>query len=425
MTVGRFETAVPPGVDLREHTRLLSQVREAALSGHPPPAAPRPLIGASWRRVQNAGLDPGSTGEIPLLDSAALESRRRRSRLDEVLPALRARLVPVAKAAGQIMVVVDADGRVLWREGSDGVRRRADGLGFVEGSAWGECSVGTNAIGTALVLGEPVQVYAAEHYATSHQPWTCAAAPLRDPRDGSLLGAVDLSGPAGTVHATTVALVDAVARLAELELQTAHDDKLRRLRALAAPLLARLPGRALVVDPHGWTAAVTGLPPRDRVALPDRIDSELSWLPGLGRCHLEPLLGGWLVRLADDQRQPPTDVLLDVLGDTCQLTVSGGSGEWRHTPSRRHAEILLILATQRQGRTAAELAADLFDDSQRTVTVRAELSRLRTHLVGVLDHRPYRYADPVRVRVALPDDPRRILPSSCAPAVVALQAGAG
>ena len=42
--------------------------------------------------------------------------------------------------------------------------------------------------------------------------------PIRDPRTGQVLGVVDVSGPAATVHPTTIALVDAVAtgRLAAL-----------------------------------------------------------------------------------------------------------------------------------------------------------------------------------------------------------------
>jgi hypothetical protein len=44
----------------------------------------------------------------------------------------------------------------------------ADGLGFVEGAAWDEHTVGTNAIGTALVVRKPVQAYSAEHFVRVH-----------------------------------------------------------------------------------------------------------------------------------------------------------------------------------------------------------------------------------------------------------------
>lgn len=132
----------------------------------------------------------------------------------------------MADEALRIMVVVGSDGRVLWREGSSAVRRRADSLGFVEGAAWDEDTVGTNAIGTALVARRPVQVYSAEHYVRPHHVWTCAAAPVHDPRSGRLLGVVDVSGPAATVHASTLALVDAVAHLAQNQLRADHRTEL-------------------------------------------------------------------------------------------------------------------------------------------------------------------------------------------------------
>jgi len=40
---------------------------------------------------------------------------------------------------------------------------------------------GTNAIGTALSLKEPVQVHATEHFCAGIKPWSCSAVVLRDP----------------------------------------------------------------------------------------------------------------------------------------------------------------------------------------------------------------------------------------------------
>ena len=90
-----------------------------------------------------------------------------------MLPGLRSNLASVADEAQHIMVVTDADGVVLWRDGCNGVRHRADALGFAEGAAWTETAVGTNAIGTALVERAPVQLFSAEHYQRSLHPWTC------------------------------------------------------------------------------------------------------------------------------------------------------------------------------------------------------------------------------------------------------------
>jgi hypothetical protein len=311
-------------------------------------------------------------------------------------------------------------GRLLWRDGSVAVRRSADRIGFLEGASWSEEVVGTNAIGTALVTRAPLQVHSAEHFVRSHHGWTCAAAPLHDPRDGRLLGVVDVSGPAAGVHPAMLSLVSAVARVAEAELRMRHWEAVERLRSIAAPLLSRIRGQALAVDTNGWTAAVTGTTPTERVALPAEVRAGRVWLPQLGLCELEPLPGGWLVRVGEREPAPGSRVVLDVSGpSTWTVTVSGEAGSWTQRLSPRHSELLFVLAEHPAGRTAAQLAGDLFGDPGRAVTVRAELSRLRRNLAGVLAHRPYRFADGVEVEVVRPCDPAALLPHSVAPAVLA------
>jgi hypothetical protein len=405
--------------DHRKSAQLLAGIRHAALSGAVAAAKPRPVIGDSWTRAMDHGVDPDTGSHTGVLSADELEQRRRTSPLQEVLPALRDGLVSVADAAWHIMVVSDAEGRVLWRDGSTAIRRSADRVGFAEGASWAENTVGTNAIGTALVTGRPVQVRSAEHFVRAHHLWTCAAAPLHDPRDGRLLGAVNISGPAATVHPASLSLVTAVTRVAEGELRTRHWASIEGLRSLAAPLLARVQGRVVVIDPNGWTAAVTGMPPLERVALPSSPAAGPVWLPSLGLCTLEPLPGGWLVRVgAEGGTDTPSRVVVDVSRSRdCSVTVSGAAGSWSQELSPRHAELLFVLAVHRGGRTAAELARDLFGDPSRTVTVRAELSRLRRNLAGILAHRPYRFADSVSVELLRPTRPTDLLPHSTAPAV--------
>ncbi|UUV35811.1 GAF domain-containing protein [Amycolatopsis roodepoortensis] len=413
----QLEAALPVGADPRRHARALAEVREAALAGTTLPSAPRAVIGASWQRMRRLGLDPDRGSPSSALTPDQLETRRRGSGLAAVLPVLRGGLISLAEQAAHIMAVVDADGRVLWRDGSTAVRRRADGLGFVEGVDWHERAAGTNAIGTALVARHPVQVYSAEHYVSNQHDWTCAAAPLHDPRDGRLLGVVDLSGPASTVHPTTLALVDTVAKLAEAHLRTSHLSELERLRGLATPLLAKVKGRAVIADPHGWIAASAGLVPVGRIALPNDAAPGRTWLPAYGECLLEPLPGGWLVRFTEGEDAPPTRVVLDLRSSReSTLRVSGAAGTWSHRLSPRHAEMLYVLARHREGRSASELSRDLFGDAGRTVTVRAEMSRMRRHFGGFLLARPYRFGDDVEVVVERPSD-GEVLPHSVAPAV--------
>ena len=132
-----------------------------------------------------------------------------------------------------------------------------------------------------------MQVFASEHFVRSHATWTCAGAPITDPRDGRLIGVVDVSGPLETMHPATLAWVDSVAKLAEARLRELHLRSLERLRAVAAPVLARIGGRALVVDRHGWTAAVTGMPYTDRLALPKSLSAGRAVAAGAG-----PVLAG-------------------------------------------------------------------------------------------------------------------------------------
>ncbi|MER6503303.1 GAF domain-containing protein, partial [Streptomyces sp. NPDC001455] len=83
---------------------------------------------------------------------------------------------------------------------------------------WAESVAGTNAPGTALAVDRPVQVFAAEHFRRTVQQWTCAAAPLHDPRTGRVLGAVDITGGDRLAHPHSLAFVQAVARAAESQL---------------------------------------------------------------------------------------------------------------------------------------------------------------------------------------------------------------
>jgi hypothetical protein len=266
-----------------------------------------------------------------------------------------------------------------------------------------------------------VQVFASEHFVRSHATWTCSGAPVTDPRDGRLIGVVDVSGPLETMHPATLAWVDSVAKLAEARLREMHVRSLERLRAVAAPVLSRTDGRALVVDRHGWTAAVTGMPYTERLALPKSVSAGQRWLPALGRCTLEPLAGGWLVRAADEPSpRPAARIVLDLGGPGRRsVRVSDGAGSWTRELSPRHAELLYLLAVHRAGRSAADLARDVFGDPARTVTVRAEMSRVRRYLGALLEHRPYRFTESAEVEVVLPDSPGDLFPrTGSAPGLV-------
>ncbi|MER7584908.1 GAF domain-containing protein [Kitasatospora sp. NPDC097691] len=441
----RPERRTPPTATelAKVHERTLTDAAARELTGPPPEGGgapgllePRPEIGDSWARLRRLGLDPDTGAATVLLGPAEVEQRRRASGLDAVMPVLRQTLLEPTDAVPLILAVADAEGHVLWQEGERGLRRSADRIGFITGARWVEESVGTNGIAVALRARRPMHVHSAEHYLRSHHTWTCVAAPVHDPGTGRLVGAVNLSGPAHSIRPYLLQLTATAARLAETELRAHRLEALHQLRTLAAPMLARVGGPALVVDAAGWTAAAAGLPPPDRLRMPSEgwAPAAVHWVPGLGECVLEPLADGWLVRPVrppgedgtgpiDTEQAEGARLRLDLRRpDRPELSVRGAAGSWSHPLSPRHAELLLLLATAREGSTAAQLAEALFGDAGRTVTVRAELSRLRRYLGGLLAHRPYRIAESVPVTVEAPDDPYDLLPASSAPAVRRLRA---
>ncbi|MGW1275582.1 GAF domain-containing protein [Streptomyces tsukubensis] len=389
-------------MDPAEAGRVLKGVREAVLGGRRSALGPRAEIGESWQRLLRAGLDPEHGGRAGLLPREEVERRRGESPLRTVLPVLREGLVGVADAAQHVVTVADADGKLLWREGTAAVLRKGDAHGFVVGSDWSEPLAGTTAIGTVLVARRPVLVHAAEHFVAAYHSWTCAGAPVTDPRNGRLLGVVNVCGPLGAAHPTTLPLVTAVTRLAEAQLRLAHLTALEKLRAVAAPLLGRLTGRAVVTDGNGWPAAVIGMPPpQGRLQLPRAAAAGRYWITPLGTADLEPVPGGWLIRVTEPGGPGPVSrVVVDLTRlPRASATVHGAAGSWVQELSPRHAELLGRLAAHREGLSAAQLAADLFGDPTRTVTVRAEMSRLRRQLPQVLTSRPYRFADSIEVEV--------------------------
>ncbi len=314
--------ALEPGADPAERAHLLRRAHETFTAAGTVPKPVRAVVADSWRRSARAGVGPDGTASVELADGD-LGAYRAEHPLARVMPLFRELMGSFAADGEHLLAVCDAHGRLLWVEGHASTRRQAGRMNFVPGARWSETAVGTNAPGTAVAVDRPVQVFAAEHFIRRVQPWTCAAAPVHDPRTGRVLGAVDITGGDGLAHPHSLGFVQAVARAAESQL------------ALLAP------------------------------AVPAADTHELSTL---GRDEALLLTGGRKVRL-----------------------------------SRRHSEILVLLARHPEGLTGDELLCALYEDESVTpVTLRAELARLRRILgPGLLASRPYRLTVPVESDLAV------------------------
>jgi hypothetical protein len=199
------------------------------------PGAPpevRNLVAESWRRCAVHGVRPDGSRLPPLRGtSAELAVYRRSHPLAAVLPLFRELLGAGAADDGHVFAVADVDGTLLWVEGDSATVARGERMHFAEGAVWSEARAGTNAPGTALETGRPVQIVTGEHYSYAAHAWSCAAAPVRDPATGRVLGVVDLSGGGSIATPPALAAVRAAALVAETQLG----------RMLTAPMTLRDP----------------------------------------------------------------------------------------------------------------------------------------------------------------------------------------
>lgn len=193
----------------------------------------RPLVRDSWERSWRQRV--GADGIPPLaLVAEDLERTRREHPLAGVMEMIRALLLPGdPEDSGVIVAVGDHVGRLLWVEGDLHTRVMTGEMGFVAGANWSEDAVGTSAPGTALTLGQSVQIHHAEHYNRLVHPWSCTAAPVFDPETKKILGVIDVTGGPEAATPQARLLVDATVRAVESELLVG------RLRSRAAPARPR------------------------------------------------------------------------------------------------------------------------------------------------------------------------------------------
>ncbi|CUR60671.1 putative transcriptional regulatory protein [metagenome] len=180
--------------------------------------AMRAEVADSWHRSAAAGVLADKVEAPITLPDDDLHDYRQEHPLSRVFPLLDDVLGQAARDCDAVMAVSDAAGQLLWVCGTPATLRRAESIGFVEGSNWDERLAGTNAPGLALRLDQPVNVIRSEHFRQSVQQWSCAATPIHDPGSSSLLGVLDITGGDQIVVPQTMAMVRAAARMAEAEL---------------------------------------------------------------------------------------------------------------------------------------------------------------------------------------------------------------
>ncbi|MBX2885167.1 MAG: sigma-54-dependent Fis family transcriptional regulator [Granulosicoccus sp.] len=156
----------------------------------------RVVVERSWKRSSMRGVNARLTQSPVVYSEASFHVLRQRNQLlrNAAVETLREHSELLA-GTRSILILSDPGGVVLDVAGDPGTIDQGHDINLTLGGSWNEGDVGTNAIGTAIATDRAVQIHASEHFCEGVKKWTCAAAPIHDPRDQSLLGILDISGP--------------------------------------------------------------------------------------------------------------------------------------------------------------------------------------------------------------------------------------
>lgn len=328
-------------------------------------------------------------------------------------------LLDVAHDVGQVVAIADVGGLVLWTGGHSETACAAERIHLTPGALWSESHAGTNALAMAVALDHGVQIFSAEHFKRPMHGWSSAAAPVHGSEAGTILGVVSLSGPLKAAHPNGLSLVLAAARIAEAELTHQATERNARLKVeflqrvlrgcSSACAVVNAAGQVLLSIPPDWLGKHLDLAPDGTFLRPPREP-----------LNLEPLEGGagFLVRRAcDGNIGAAVPLRLQALG---RERAYGWLGRHPFEFTRRHSEILVILALHPAGLSEDELMLALHREPRKLVTVRAEISRLHKLLGPVVQTRPYRLATEVRADFA---DVERLVAAGEVDAAVKLYVG--
>jgi transcriptional regulator of acetoin/glycerol metabolism/DNA-binding CsgD family transcriptional regulator len=245
----------------------------------------RQEILSSWQRAAAAGATPEAL-DPPYSADVQLDTRLERA------------AVPVIDQLGTdlagtdtSLVLADADGTVTSRRVfSTHLESTLDRVMLAPGFSFKEDQVGTNGIGTVLVDRGPVFVRGGEHFTAAFTETACAGAPITNPRNGQVLGVIDLSTLLTDAHTLMLPFVKRAAL--EIEQRLIHD----------SPVIERL------LYQHFLRA-------RRRVRQPLVVVSERTMLTNAAASRLlhpsdREGLWDWAVRVMETSRSPGSDFQL-------------------------------------------------------------------------------------------------------------------
>jgi transcriptional regulator of acetoin/glycerol metabolism len=284
-----------------EHDQKVQATWEQFMKGGgTPPDALRCLVEDSWRRCVGANVDPSiSHAPSPLAEPGILELREQNWDLIEASKPVMQVASDFLSETGTVMVLTDQRGVVLDVEGDWAAMAPAEKVHLLPGASWDEGVCGTNAIGTALSSGQPVQIHSQEHFCEGIKRWTCSAAVIRDPLCGEVLGVIDVSGLNSSYSRHSLSLVVTIANRIESFLTKKEMQFRYQLIERSIARFASADGSgAILVDRHGLPIKLNENAPALLAALGHPLDlikpSRLIGVAGPNQPAGKETLPAWL-----------------------------------------------------------------------------------------------------------------------------------
>lgn len=247
--VGRTVPRIP-SVSQRKLTRAWENFVN---SGDLTRESPRTVIARSWQRSRELGLNPHAERAPTVLSSEEIEAWLAREDLGRAARPVLDDLVGTVQDTRHVIVLADAQGRILYSVGHRQIQDYLEQINFRPGGSWQESVVGPNGIGTPLALKRPEAILGSEHYCQGWQPWVCYGAPIINPLNHErLLGVIDITGPVSNISQEAMVLAVSIAQTVQSALTVGLYERREMLRGLSRDKCSRWPDDGvIVVDING------------------------------------------------------------------------------------------------------------------------------------------------------------------------------
>lgn len=174
-------------------------------TGHPEKIV-RKEVYDSWLRSKSHHVSPENARKHILSDTELAQYISQNQILYDIASSFLNTLYQFVKGSGFVCLFAEKNGYILNAIGDEDIVRMASfqQIPLVIGSCRSEAIMGTNAIGTPLCTGKPIQLSAYEHYIELSSNWTCSGAPII--LNTEILGVICISGSFSNVHSHTLGM---------------------------------------------------------------------------------------------------------------------------------------------------------------------------------------------------------------------------